>query len=87
MAARYTPNNLGNDCGSRHAMEKAKEYGIKRAVIYNAAKHVDNPMFDLNRQIIKEDGNKAIIIDSGNMTETVKKLLPHTIPPFNLKLF
>jgi len=87
MAASYAPNNLGNDCGSRHAMGKAKEYGIKRAVIYNAAKHANNPMFDLNRQIIKEDGSKAIIIDSGNMTETVKKLLPQTIPTFNSRLF
>jgi len=87
MAASYAPNSLGNDCGSRHAMGKAKEYGIKRAVIYNIAKHANNPMFDLNRQIIKEDGNKAIIIDSGNMTETVKKLLPQTILTFNSGLF
>ena len=75
MAASYAPNNLGNDCGSRHAMGKAKEYGIKRAVIYNEAKHANNPIFDLNRQIIKEDGNKAIVIDSANMVETVHKLL------------
>ena len=87
MAASYAPNNLGNDCGSRHAMGKAKEYGIKRAVIYNAAKHVNNPMFDLNRLIIKEDGSKAIIIDSGNMVETVKRLLLQNIPTFNSKLF
>jgi DNA processing protein len=75
MAASYAPNNLGNDCGSRHAMGKAKEYGIKRAVIYNEAKHINNPMYDLNRQIIKEDGKKVIVIDSSNMKETVRKLL------------
>ncbi|KAA6338309.1 hypothetical protein EZS27_013675 [termite gut metagenome] len=75
MAASYAPNDLGNDCGSRHAMEKAREYGIKRAVIYNVAKHANNPMFDLNRQIIKEDGIKANIIDSNNMAEAIKKLL------------
>jgi len=44
-------------------------------------------MFDLNRQIIKEDGSKAIIIDSGNMAETVKKMLPQTIPTFKSELF
>ncbi|MDR2511149.1 MAG: DNA-protecting protein DprA [Bacteroidales bacterium] len=86
MAASYAPNNLGNDCGSRHAMDKAKEYGIKRAVIYNEAKHANNPMFDLNRHIIREDGNKAIVIDSANMTEIIKKLLPQkqiSTPIFN----
>jgi len=87
LAASYAPNSLGNDCGSRHAMGKAKEYEIKRAVIYNATKHANNPMFDLNRQIIKEDGDNAIIIDSGNMAETVKKLLPQTISTINPKLF
>jgi DNA processing protein len=75
LAASYAPNNLGNDCGSRHAMSKAKEYGIKRAVIYNEVKHAENPMFDLNRQFLKEDST-VIRIDSENMTETIKKLLP-----------
>jgi DNA processing protein len=75
MVASYAPNKDGNDSGSRHAMSKAKEYGIKRAVIYNEAKHANDPIFDLNRQIIKEDGNSAIVIDSTNMAETVCKLL------------
>jgi DNA processing protein len=75
LAASYAPNNLGNDCGSRHAMSKAKEYGIKRAVIYNEVKHANNPMYDLNRQILKEDST-VIRIDSDNMTATIKKLLP-----------
>lgn len=79
LAASYAPNNLGNDSGSRHAMGKAKEYGIKRAVIYNEAKHAGNPMFDLNRQISSEDskdGRKAIVIDSANLSEAVQRLLP-----------
>ena len=74
LAASYAPNNQGNDCGSRHAMGKAKDYGIKRAVIYNETKHKDNPMFDLNRQILMED-NSVIRIDSVNMNEEVKKLV------------
>lgn len=74
LAASYAPNNQGNDCGSRHAMGKAKDYGIKRAVIYNEIKHKDNPMYDLNRQILRED-NLVIRIDSGNMVESVKQLV------------
>ena len=74
LAASYAPNNLGNDCGSRHAMEKAKAYGIKRGVIYNNSKHHDIPMYDLNRQILSED-KSVIRIDSSNMTEAVQKLV------------
>jgi DNA processing protein len=74
LAASYAPNNLGNDCGSRHAMEKARVYGIKRGVIYNDNKHHDNPMFDLNRQILRED-RTVIRIDSGNMKDSILKLV------------
>jgi rossmann fold nucleotide-binding protein involved in DNA uptake len=64
LAASYTPesedsNSTKIDSGSRHAMEKAKEYGIKRAVIYNE-NNKDNPKYDLNRKIIKSD--QAVII-------------------------
>lgn len=74
LAASYAQNNLGNDSGSRHAMGKAKDYGIKRAVIYNELKHKGNPMYDLNRQILQED-KSTIRIDSVNMNEMVKKLV------------
>ena len=74
LAASYAQNNLGNDSGSRHAMGKAKDYGIKRAVIYNELKHKGNPMYDLNRQILQED-RSTIRIDSVNMEEMVKKLV------------
>jgi DNA processing protein len=74
LAASYAQNNLGNDSGSRHAMGKAKEYGIKRGVIYNQTKHLYNPMYDLNRQILYED-SRVIRIDSGNMADEVKKLV------------
>lgn len=74
LAASYAPNKLGNDCGSRHAMMKAEDYGIRRAVIYNEQKHKDNPMYDLNRKILTED--KAVIrIDSNNLKEGVKLLV------------
>lgn len=74
LAASYAQNNFGNDSGSRHAMGKAQEYGIKRGVIYNQTKHLNNPMYDLNRQILNEDC-RVIRIDSGNMADEVKKLV------------
>ena len=74
LAASYAPNKFGNDCGSRHAMAKAKAYGIKRGVIYNDSKHRNIAMYDLNRQILIED-NSVIRIDSGNMSEAVLRLV------------
>ena len=74
LTASFAINNQGNDCGSRHAMGKAKDYGIKRVVIYNELKHKDISMYDLNRQILKED-KSVIRIDSENMEEKVKKLI------------
>lgn len=74
LAASYAFNKLGNDCGARHAMEKAKLYGIKRGVIYNDSKHRDISMYDLNRQILAED-NSVIRIDSSNMNEAVFRLV------------
>ena len=55
-------------------MEKAKSYGIKRGVIYNDSKHHDIAMYDLNRQILKEDSS-VIRIDSANMSEAVLRLV------------
>ena len=43
------------DSGARLAMQYAKEYNISRAVMYDNEKDSGNPMFDLNRQLIKED--------------------------------
>lgn len=78
LVASFAPNDLGNDCGSRHAMEKAKAYGIKRGVIYNDNKHHNIPMYDLNRQILSED--KTIIrIDSSNMSEAILRLVERTV--------
>lgn len=74
LAASYAQNNMGNDCGSRHAMGKAKDYGIKRAVIYNESKHKHIPMYDLNRQILQED-KTVLRIDSTNMNETIYQLV------------
>lgn len=72
LAASYAENRDGKDCGSRHALKKAKEYGISRAVIYNEATDKDNDMFDLSRQIINEGG--AIVITPDNLATTVEKI-------------
>ncbi len=85
LAASYAQNKQGNDCGSRHAMEKAGKYKIKRAVIYNELKHKDNPMYDLNRQILNED-KSVIRIDSENLKEMVKELTCKRIEPGTLNL-
>ena len=78
LSASYAPNNMGNDSGSRHAMAKAKDYGIKRGVIYNEIKHSNNPMYDLNRQLLSED-RSVIRIDSLNMEDTVNQLVSKSI--------
>jgi DNA processing protein len=72
LAASYAENRDGKDCGSRHALKKAKEYGISRAVIYNEATDKGNDMFDLSRQIINEGG--AIVITPDNLATTVEKI-------------
>lgn len=72
LSASYAPNAQKLDSGSRHAMNKAREYGIKRAVIYDEI-FANDPQFDLNRQIIQNDKN-AIILNSNNLKSSVKKL-------------
>lgn len=75
LAASYAENRDGKDCGSRHALKKAKEYGISRAVIYNEATDKGNDMFDLSRQIINEGG--AIVIKPDNIETSVEKICRH----------
>lgn len=42
------------DSGSRHAMQKAKEYGVERFVMYNEQTDKDKPIFGLNERLIVE---------------------------------
>ncbi|RRD70053.1 DNA-processing protein DprA [Tannerella forsythia] len=62
------------DSGARLAMGYAKDYGIPRAVMYD--EHIDNnnPMFDLNRDIIKEQKDITILTKE-NYIETVEKIM------------
>jgi DNA processing protein len=62
------------DSGARLAMGYAKNYSIPRAVMYDQNLDENNPMFDLNRDLIKEQKDITIIrID--NIEETIKKII------------
>jgi DNA processing protein len=49
------------DSGARLAMGFAKEYNIPRAVMYDKSLDSENPMFDLNRQLIAEQRDITIL--------------------------
>lgn len=74
LSASYAKNNQGNDSGSRLAMGYALDYSIPRAVIYNPETDINNPKYDLNRQLIKEQKD-ITIINRKNLTETVKRIM------------
>ena len=67
LIASYTQGN--GDCGSRHAMQKAKEYEKTRFVMFDESVDNNNPIFELNKQQI-EDG--AIILTNKTIKEITK---------------
>ena len=77
LAASYAENNEGKDCGSRHAMQKAKEYGVLRAVVYNEETDSSNQMFDLSRQIINE--GRTIILKPDDLEYSIQKICEQKI--------
>jgi DNA processing protein len=82
LAASYAQNSAERwkifgqklDSGARLAMGYAKEYNIPRAVMYDQNHDESNPMFDLNRDLIKEQGDITIITQD-NISETVTRIL------------
>jgi len=60
-ANRWNLHGEKLDSGARLAMGDAKNYNITRAVMYNEKIDSNNPMFDLNRQLLQEDKNTMII--------------------------
>ena len=62
------------DSGARLAMGYANEYGIPRAVMYDKNTDENNPMFDLNRDLIKEQKDITIITQD-NIADTVSKII------------
>lgn len=82
LAASYAQNSAERwklfgqklDSGARLAMGYANEYGIPRAVMYDKNSDENNPMFDLNRDLMKEEKNITIITQD-NFPETVNKIM------------
>jgi DNA processing protein len=93
LAASYAQNTAERwkmfgqklDSGARLAMGFAKEYNIPRAVMYDMSIDESNPMFDLNRDIIKEGADVAIITQE-NYNDVVPNLLQKKISLNNVKL-
>lgn len=69
------PTNPKIDSGSRHALAKATEYGIQRAVIYHE-KYANNPKYDLNRAILRD--KSSIVLNPDNFIRDIDRLFnPH----------
>jgi DNA processing protein len=82
LAASYAQNSAERwkmfgqklDSGARLAMGFAKDYNIPRAVMYDQILDENNPMFDLNRDLIKEQKDITILTKE-NYIETVEKIM------------
>jgi DNA processing protein len=61
------------DSGARLAMEFAKDYDITRAVMYDQKIDLNNPMFDLNRQLITEQKDITILTQK-SLEEIINKV-------------
>lgn len=70
------PNLQGQklDSGARLAMGYARDYNVPRAVMYDKDIDENNPMFDLNRALIKEQKDITIITQD-NFPATVKDIM------------
>lgn len=63
----------GGDSGSRHAMEKAKSYGLERYVLYNKQTDSNNLQFGLNEDYV--NGKSVQILTQKSIEEIKNK--PH----------
>jgi DNA processing protein len=74
LAASYAKNDIGNDSGARLAMGYARDYSIPRVVIYDKESCLDNPKYDLNRQIISEDPS-VFVVNQQNYSSAANEIL------------
>ena len=82
LAASYAQNSAERwkmfgqkfDSSARLAMGYAKGYSIPRAVMYDRNIDENNPMFDLNRDLIKELKDITVITQD-NAPETARKIM------------
>lgn len=72
-AERWNIRDKKLDSGARLAMEYARNYNIPRAVMYNDDTDVNNPMFDLNRQLTAEDKN-VVILTKNNLNKIISNI-------------
>ena len=61
------------DSGARLAMEFAKEYNIPRAVMYDQSLDSNNPMFDLNRELIN-NGKSVTVLTQKSLEEIINNI-------------
>ena len=63
MSASYSQSETNRDkkldSGSKHAMNKAYEYGIKRAIMYDE-KFFNDEQFNLNREFLDKENYEYI---------------------------
>ena len=55
-------------------MQYALDYSIPRAVVYDAKAHADRAKYDLNRQLISEQGD-IVVIDHENLVPRVEQVM------------
>lgn len=58
--------------GARLAMAFAKRYGVARAVLYDEETDCNNPVFDLNRQLLRDEG--VIALSTLNLDEGLQRI-------------
>ena len=83
-ADRWKLQDQKLDSGSRLAMGYARDFNIPRTVMYDKDKDVNNPRFDLNRDIINEGENVRIITKS-NFKDEITMLMKLKNEPFEMK--
>lgn len=74
-AKRWNIYDRKLDSGARLAMEYAKNYNIPCAIMYNQEKDIKNPMFDLNRQLTKQQKDITILTKKNieRITNSIKE--------------
>ena len=72
-AHRWKMHGEKLDSGARLAMGDAKNYNIARAVMYNEKMDSADPMFDLNRQLIRADAN-IMILTNKNLEKIINEI-------------
>lgn len=82
LSASYSPESSDGDMkidsGARHAMQKAFDYQIPRAVIYHQDYELQ-PKYDLNREILSKD-RKVIVINPEDNVSSIDAINKIVIP-------